>query len=531
MPEIPQYDASEGNVPHPNQAGYEAHIMAGRREGQLAHEIGTEIGQGIAHLGGGAVDFAEQRDNAVAHHEIAQNAPRRFQMELEDSETINNIVRNAKPGEDVMGAIQAHLNARQDDYQQFVDSFNSISGKEWARKVVGQMGENAGRQASAAIIESQSQRTMDSIEQMTNFAAVRAAKYPAESGVAIDQLGQDIDHILKTMPLTPEAQARFEKVTMAAKQHVAYSTVLGVIEQNPEAGAALARQFAEKGLLTPEQLEQSGTRVTVRNKQMVDESWENKHRADELARDNLHKGLSDAYAAMIQPDGSLMVSPNFAKTAATIKDLADKAHESGAEIAFTRANRAIIEEQQEGKFVKTSPQLWQGLNYQVSQLATSPAFDPEAAMEFQSRLSNLKADHQISNDDYARFTRMLSSANQSGSMSVFQTQASLYQFLQGQKSLFSGSDALHVDEMGDALFQSYGREMQNKFDIGLASGKTSQELLDPKSKSFIGRAPGLPDPIQQIQQAYKPPVPGEVREGFRFKGGDDKKKENWEPVK
>jgi hypothetical protein len=102
------------------------------------------------------------------------------------------------------------------------------------------------------------------------------------------------------------------------------------------------------------------------------------------------------------------------------------------------------------------------------------------------------------------------------------------------------------DPKGDEQLQRFMSWFLPQYQQQRQSGKTAVQLLNPDSPDYLGkglqqftrpRAQMMKDIVDSNPETFggeatglKPPEVGEVRDGYKFKGGPPKDPNSWEPV-
>lgn len=232
---IPQYDASPQNIPRPNPIGYEAEIQAGRRESQLAHEIGEEVSQGFNHLGSGVSSVLEARDQAMTHHEQTSNLPQIGQLEGARGLSIQNVINSGPPGQTVQAGLAALQQQRQASYDKFLDNFSSVGGKRWAQEEVAHMQEQDAKEFGTAFITNQASSAVHGFQSAINSMSTAAYNDPSSALHSIETLDRLHSTVLGPYD-TPENHAAMEKANIQGKSALAKAAIQGIIDKNPSVG-------------------------------------------------------------------------------------------------------------------------------------------------------------------------------------------------------------------------------------------------------------------------------------------------------
>lgn len=115
------------------------------------------------------------------------------------------------------------------------------------------------------------------------------------------------------------------------------------------------------------------------------------------------------------------------------------------------------------------------------------------------------------------------------------TGGNVHDLIEWNKSLNSASspEALHAAvRQGIELLRGRIHSLGDTYNRGMGTTKDPLELLSPKAQAALRRMDGGhgAETEKAAATGVKPPVPGEVQDGYRFKGGNPADKNSWEPV-
>src|SRR5215470_18120872 len=99
MPNIRGYESPEGLGLRPSETGVEALAGAARRSGAFYNQIADAEGAQGQHIGSTIRDVGDVATKFVEHQEISNGATAFAQKQAELTDTWNQTIKNAKPGD------------------------------------------------------------------------------------------------------------------------------------------------------------------------------------------------------------------------------------------------------------------------------------------------------------------------------------------------------------------------------------------------------------------------------------------------
>lgn len=337
---------------------------------------------------------------------------------------------------------------------------------------------------------------------------VRMALHP--DAQSIDELRQDFDRTVAHTADSPQYRAgiagepgameRHQQAILATRQKAVAAAIRMAIEAHPEQATSLLQRFA--GDISIEQqaeLTGLGPRMIRENER---EARFQDSEARRQARESATNAERDFYAGMLDPQApdGLRVDPDVMAHARQLQQMPGARPNAG--IIYLHANEQVLREQtaaQSRPAGAPKPTTDDATYYGLQRQFADPEADPKAII---SNLTALKAQGIIDNQTYALF---LSKAR--APAPVRAAQAQLWGFM---------DKAMLGDQRLQQAPVAFMREMQKRFDAGLALGQKPEEMIDPNSKVYIGRdynypvlTPGNGPPKAPLQEFFNPPAPGE----------------------
>jgi hypothetical protein len=252
--QIPIFTAPEQDVPHPDNAAYEANIMAGRRESQMAGQIGKDIQEGVSRFGEGVVGGWQNLDELQAHKELAAAYPQLGEMEGTRGAAIENILKN-NPDMDAGAQLHALQQLREADYDKIAAGVTSISGKEAIQKEIALRKEQDVVAYHGESIRATANAIITSMDKSADMLANNAYNDPHSALQAIDNFARtQRDIVSRTPGMTEEVRDRIEEKLTADQDRARQQAVSGIINKYGAAAGRAAIASGQYALKDPEAL-------------------------------------------------------------------------------------------------------------------------------------------------------------------------------------------------------------------------------------------------------------------------------------
>jgi len=331
------------------------------------------------------------------------------------------------------------------------------------------------------------------------------------------QLGDTVvDGLQKsgTLPLGEATKLRDEYHSSFAA-----AAALGKIEANPtQAKADISSGMYDK------YLSQEQTTALMRHADEMEKAQDVQARAQEADLKRKQKDYSDQQAntimaSMIQPDGSLRVTPDMPKAAVNYSLLPGTA--PGEARSMIDMIAKVSKEQEAGIKATTDPHTYEDFSTRM----LLPSSDPRALSMRQ--LYQARTEGQLSDKDFSFFRGGIETLQRDPVKKEADRQFNA--FLQSQKPAFTTTGLLGVkDPAGYQRFYQFSQAARQQYEQAYQSGDW-KGMLDAKNPNFLGKL-AKPFIAGKGAQVSTGPSVGEVDSGYKFTGGDPHDQHNWVKV-
>lgn len=280
--------------------------------------------------------------------------------------------------------------------------------------------------------------------------------------------GQIGAHGLSTEAALPLMQKLDEQTAHAAFQ--------GMAEKDP--AAALAALQAG----TFDKYTEGRGESWQREAEAVQRSQTHQAAADEVARVKANKAAANQAATQItastiDAQGNVHLPQDYYKNIQQLAQMPDV--DPSLPRSMMAAGRAITSAEQKGQAATSDPETYAGFQLRM-------AGQPEAPDALsQQEIFQARAEGRLSDKDMGFFLRWQKTL-ESDPRARAQHQA-FTTFLKGYKAFITKSNMIAPDAIGDQRFYQFSVDKWSQYQAAIASGKSPDDLLDPKSRDFIGR--------------------------------------------
>lgn len=511
MPQIKQFEAGPLAL-KPSDRATSAAVSAGRSISSSYNDIarsyqniGNNIGSSFERAGRVALDY-------IDHEEISRGTAQFAEISSELSQSWDNSLKGADPNDPSVGA--AFRESIEAPLAKWVDTFTTEKAQRWAEDQAAKLREHffkttASDQSTLAVIAMR-QNLMTLGNQYSNMVA----SDPASLDFVLEQTDTSLRAIVDSSPtLSPEARLKVtSEVAQQIKESVARSAVTAAIARNPDAGLKMAQNPKYAGYL---------------NGGEVNNFYAEAKRAERSDATNARLEAERVRRETSEANTDRIVTELYSRGNVTMKDVLqippsditrqDREHllniiekrEAGPPEAVAKRNAVdLIVKIQEGKITDTAP-LYNALG--------AGEIDYSRFKEVQSELVAMRSDQG----------QTLTNARGD--------------FMRQYLPIVNPNDPIR-GQSEDGYRRAYQLQQYARIreDEMRQAGRDPHSLYDPRSPDFIGNTPfsrptSSSDMLQNLKRSgesglapAKGPNPGDVVKGYKFKGGDPSKAENWE---
>lgn len=476
MPNIRTYENKDAGFSANNMAAT-SQSFAGSALRQDLSAAGQAIGSGINKAGQAYVDSQVQAETSDLTAKYAQTFEQLTQ-------SWNDAAKNADPNDPDTGK-RWREEVMQPALDQLSDGFHTGQAKEHAQRLGTQLQAHMFEKTVADQSTIAGNAALSNVNTMVNSLSNAVASDPTAMRGAMPMLADSVEMVISSHPnlSASQASALRSKMLDEGKANIAKSAALGMIDKNPDAfrAAAAAGQFdkyLDAGTIkTLDGYADSQQRAAVAAQRAAE--VEQRRQQTEY----VNSSANQIFANQIDPNtGQVHIQPDYFKQVARLALLPNAPAGLGRAMADFGATK--LKEEAAGVPAVTDPQTY----HYFSDRMFLPAGDPRALTV--SEVYTARAQQMLSDKDFTFFKQAVGDATKNPEKT--QQNKALEQFFSGYKSTITKTNPFlkNYDAPGDQRYYQFQVDKRDQFEQGLKAGKTAEELLDPSSKSFIGRNVG-----------------------------------------
>lgn len=245
MPQIRTYEAPQGLGLNPTETGIEATAQAGNRIGRFfnqaasaTQEVGNEAARGYSSAIKDAGDVAVQYED---HRQISHGAATYAQVNDVLTQKWNDTAKNADPNDPTV-AQSFRENVLEPTLDKFREGFTTENSQKWAESHIDSLRNHMFEKTSADMSSLAADAVSVNVRQTANSLSNTAVNDPSSVPHLLDSADSMIGGMVDSSPNLkgePAAKARME-LTQKMKENIVKSGAIGAIQKSadPEATAA-----------------------------------------------------------------------------------------------------------------------------------------------------------------------------------------------------------------------------------------------------------------------------------------------------
>lgn len=325
MPNIREYTASDVTI-RPDERGMQA---LSREAGALSSEasstaalgqaqlgaaqarasgtasIGKDLGQGIADVGHAYVKWETNKQVSAGAASLAS-------MTDDLTQVWNQAAKDSDPNDQSV-APAFREKTLEPALDKFVQGFSTEEGQQWARQQTNSMRQHFYEKTAADQATRAGMAAQQNFGVMTNRLSNLAMSDPTSGDMALGLVDTSVTALVNSNPNISAEQAEKlrSSLTQTAKEQIAKSAIVGLIDKNPDAGLAAlsAGKYADYlDGTTKKSLEGYATekKNSLETQARLDEAAEQRRIVAAAKTDQ-----NAIYTTTIQPDGSIALPPDY----------------------------------------------------------------------------------------------------------------------------------------------------------------------------------------------------------------------------
>ena len=520
MPNITEYNAPIDQVRPDEQAASVAR-EAGGMQNKFGREAGESLGGAIARVGG---QIGTMLDDHVASTFISHGAASYASLFSNLTQQWNNTASKADPNDSsIMAGFTEHV--LQPSLDKFTAAFDGApeKAKSWAQESAQRLQQHFTQKMIADSGTRAGIAVQKNVDDMTRDFSNTVVNDPTALSHVVDTVKGSVDALVSSNPfLTPDEQARVrDELTPKMLRSVGQSAFYGMAQQNPDAAkAALAKGDFNDYMDAAEQIKAQHFADQVGRSKIEDQL-----RANELKKIQF-KDAEDK-SANEYLSGILTGKPPTAAQIASDPSLSPHMRENLVNFQFehTRQLREKIENTPHPQqFRSLLGDMFDKAQKDPNNLSVQPIRDA-----FNKGLLNPKEEAELE----TRFNSLDKPMEKNFQGQILKVERSVSQ------NIIVGAMGKTDASLIPGIVTNIERDAHAKLDKVRSEGGDVNPLLDPKSKDYLFAPPVVNSYIEAAIGSSANPATkakgsvevGTVKDGFKFKGGDAGKPENWEKIK
>lgn len=511
MANIREYTSKENlkATLNPQDAVNAGNAAASAGNAQLRARIDQgEATAGLGRVLGGAVkDLGEQYQEHAAQEEISRGLATSAQILQNTTTAANNAAKNADPNDPSWGT-KFQEEELEPILQSFASGFETKRGKMWAEAQVGAMRGHFFEKITADQSTLAGVAAKQNLETAANSLTQTVQQDPSALALANGTAEATVEGILQAHPNLSVSQIAALRGELLPKlQHdITFAASQAKARANPE---AFMQQVADGKLEGKEHLDAGDNERLFGFAQELKRANEHDALAAQARQKAEMKDQGDAfltktYAEGIQPDGTWIAPPGYAKrlreAASAHPEAFSRPEVDSAIGAMEHATKLQIDKTLQRSDPSTYEQFRQTLGSGINKIAVNQAY----------------ADGKLSTDDWRMFLTAAEDARADPSLGRMNVHLS--EFLDGMKSTITKSNAMAgaVYAEQDQRFKDYQsmvrttveQAVKHKYPGASTPDEAAFTYLDPRGAKYLGTlAPRYQLPAAQMDAATD-------REGF-----------------
>ena len=454
-------------APRGDEAGSYAFETEGRHVEASYAQAGNAIGRGIGTIGKDVENYEEIQDSNA----ISVAGAKAF-LDLSTS------LRSTMGGADPNKADQAAEDWRNNNMEAAIGSIgsdvNTQHGREMAERVQNTLREEFTRQSMGASSVLSGQAAVSTVEQTANGLAQAVSNDPSLLPTASSYIDGTIQDQIKAHGLAPEEVARVRSLADAAKKHIGQAAFETMAQRNPDAAKAALQDGTFAGLFNGEEIGTLGRYADMQGRAKIEADKAAQAQVEHQQRQEFQAAGSQAFASMLQPDGTLRVPPDLPQQ--VIKMSTMPGAEPGEVHAMVDMIKTINTENAKGTKAVSDPHTYEAFS---QRLLSNSLTDSDI---YRARAAGQLSDKDV---NYFRTANRDLAADPERKAAEHQFQA----FLQSQKAAFTQRDFLTgaTDPRGPQNFFQFSQAARTQFENAYKNG-TWQNTLNANDPNFLGKA-------------------------------------------
>lgn len=492
MPNIPVYTADQNALAiRTSDRAIESTAQSGRRISQAYDAAGAEYSQ-LGRRLGSAVEYAT---NVAAkleeHREISQGAAVLARLQADATRGWNEVAKTADPN-DASVAGRYNDEVVEPAIGEFRDAFRTEGGRKWAESRVDAFRQHMFTKTQADMSTMAGLAIKNNIHATINSLSNSVKGDPSSLDFSLDTLKASVEGLTNSsVNLSATDAAKFrEELMQHGGEAIVKSALFGAIQQNPQAGVALASDPRYSRYVPGTEVKQMETfaRQTIRMEQAEARNaamW-----AKQQAQDRSDKTIGDMLVNMWGANPSVT------------KDNIIDAYKDGnlTRQGFEHAMALYEKANKEDTPARVSAATTQSL------MSAITSTDPRLRLDSTDRITKALVDGQLTRGDYTfLMNEYAKSRTPEGENLAQRTE----QFLKAVEPQIDKSMLGNIDQAGREAMYRFRIDLTRKINEYRKEGKDPYTLLDPASPDYMGKAVrGYQTPLQQRMQGTADRVQG-----------------------
>lgn len=546
MPNIRTYEAPKGLGLQPDERGTDAALQVARRGGAFFNQAADAV-ESVGKMEGRMAestirDVGKAVNDYMEHREVSQGAASYAGLNDKLTQQWNETAKGADPNDPTV-AQKFREQILEPELQKFGQSFLTEGAQKWAQTRVESLRSHMFEKTSADMGTLAAAAVSTNVRQMSNSMSNTAMTDPSSVPHLLEGIDSSIAGMVDSSPYLKGATGAKARLELSEKMRegIVKAGAIGAIQKAADPEGEAERWGAKyPNYINGAELKQLGQEATrQRRADHTAAQWDKqlqteakKQQSDATEKGYLQKLYSD------DPKVQATVNP---KAIVNDPSLTREASERMVNIV----NREFKPETDAKISAATSVQLFRRI--------ADPNADPQEVRRaiIDARAKDPGAPGSLSKSDFTDAMKNLEDIKTPAGAALAQDRTEFFKryapTIDPSMGNIESPQFGHHTALG--LQKMYGAEKDaRRLEADLkAKGQDPHSLYDPASPNFFGRPANLMKYRASMQEATgyqarlnekspgtNPPAapqPGDITQGYKFKGGDPSKPDSWEKVK
>lgn len=469
MPNIRTYE-SKVPVPQPDAGAASAVASAARSTGAMFRQLG-QTAEGVFDT----IDKYKGREETSA----LTNAYAQGFAQL--TQNWNETIKSADPNDTSVAD-----KWREQVLQPFLDTFgedqsSSTAGRDLRQRLQAQMQMHFFDKTIADQSAMSGAAVQSNLEASGNALSAAAFADPSSFETSIKILDTAIDAQIASHAVTASqaAQIRSQVRDTLAKQ-IASGAFYGLSNINPSAAIDELNDGKFLPYFNGSEVQSLTAHATEQERIRVSQEHSAQDWADKQAKKQYDAKVSEAQATLIQPDGSIAITPDYFSKLKEASNLPGARMDPEGTRAAVNFGRAILEEQESGGIVASDPHVYEDFGKRL----LLP--DNDATRLTSDEIYKARIDKRLSSKDATFYLSALKNLDEDPARKIAEKRYS--EFLTAMKPVIAQSDMFGniLKPVMAQNWYTFQHDTRAKFEAAYKTGNW-KDLLDPRSTDYLGQ--------------------------------------------